>query len=77
MAGTKLGGQKAALTNKARYGLNFYENIGRAGGTKSRNGGFAKNRALAVEAGRIGGRASRRRKAELAAQAVETEQAAA
>lgn len=69
MAGTKNGGVKAAITNKQRYGMNFYENIGRAGGTKSRNGGFAKNRALAVEAGRRGGLASRRRKAEEAEQA--------
>ena len=64
MAGTRIGGQKAAMTNKLRYGMNFYETIGRAGGTISRGGGFAKNRALAVEAGRKGGQASRRRKAE-------------
>jgi uncharacterized protein len=63
MAGTINGGQKAAKTNKQRYGLDFYERIGRAGGTKSRGGGFAKNRELAVEAGRRGGRASRRRSA--------------
>ena len=64
MAGTKLGGIRAAQTNKQRYGANFYEVIGKAGGTISRGGGFAKNRALAVEAGRRGGQASRRRKAE-------------
>ncbi len=64
MAGTKVGGMKAAKTNKQRYGANFYEMIGRTGGTISRGGGFAKNRALAVEAGRKGGQASRRRKAE-------------
>lgn len=64
MAGTKKGGQKAASTNKQRYGLNFYMEIGKLGGTKSRGGGFAKNRELAVEAGRRGGRASRRRKAD-------------
>lgn len=63
MAGTREGGQKAAATNKQRYGMSFYETIGRAGGTKSRGGGFAKNRDLAVEAGRKGGRASRRRSA--------------
>jgi general stress protein YciG len=62
MAGTKLGGFKAAATNKQRYGLSFYENIGRQGGKKSRGGGFATNRELAVEAGRRGGRASRRHK---------------
>lgn len=61
MAGTKTGGIKAAQTNKKRYGMDFYETIGRAGGRKSTGGGFAKNRSLAVEAGRKGGRASRRR----------------
>jgi general stress protein YciG len=63
MAGTKDGGIKAAQTNKKRYGMDFYETIGRKGGSISTGGGFAKNRALAVEAGRKGGRASRRRSA--------------
>jgi general stress protein YciG len=67
MAGTRAGGIKAAATNKARYGLNFYELIGRRGGKISRGGGFAVNRELAVEAGRKGGRASRRSKSEAAA----------
>lgn len=29
MAGTKLGGQKAAQTNKERHGEDFYSNIGK------------------------------------------------
>ena len=62
MAGTQIGGRKAAATNKQRYGLNFYEQIGRKGGKISRGGGFAMNRDLAVEAGRKGGKASRRTK---------------
>lgn len=62
MAGTRAGGLRAAATNKTRYGLNFYETIGRIGGRVSRGGGFAVNRDLAVEAGRKGGRASRRTK---------------
>jgi general stress protein YciG len=61
MAGTKMGGVKAAATNKQRYGLGFYESIGRIGGKKSRGGGFAMNRELAVEAGRRGGQARRRK----------------
>ena len=69
MAGTKLGGHKAAATNKARYGLNFYEQIGRRGGQISRGGGFAVNRELAVTAGRKGGKASRRSPARPAGQA--------
>lgn len=64
MAGTRDGGRKAALTNKQRYGLNFYEQIGRKGGEISRGGGFAMNRDLAVEAGRKGGKASRRGRAD-------------
>lgn len=67
MAGTRTGGKKAAATNKQRYGLNFYEQIGRKGGKISRGGGFAMNRELAVEAGRRGGKASRRTKASVAA----------
>jgi general stress protein YciG len=62
MAGTRSGGRKAAATNKQRYGMNFYESIGRLGGRKSRGGGFAKNPELARQAGARGGRASRRTK---------------
>lgn len=62
MAGTREGGIKAAATNKQRYGLNFYRQIGLKGGKTSRGGGFAMNRDLAVEAGRKGGKASRRGK---------------
>jgi uncharacterized protein len=64
MPGTRLGGRKAASTNKQRYGINFYETIGRLGGRKSRGGGFAKNPELARVAGQRGGKASRRRKAD-------------
>lgn len=64
MAGTVEGGKKAAAMNKQRYGLQFYPSIGRKGGLISRGGGFAVNRELAVEAGRKGGKASRRVKGE-------------
>jgi uncharacterized protein len=60
MAGTKQGGQKAAATNKAKYGKDFYARIGQMGGKLGRTGGFYHNRELAREAGRIGGRKSRR-----------------
>lgn len=41
MAGTKEGGKKAAATNKAKYGKNFYAEIGAKGGRLGRTGGFA------------------------------------
>lgn len=64
MAGTKEGGQKAAATNKARHGKDFYAKIGAKGGKLGRTGGFYANRELARVAGAKGGRISRRRKAE-------------
>lgn len=61
MAGNHKGGKQAALTNRTRYGHNFYETIGALGGKKSRGGGFAKYPELARIAGRKGGMASRRK----------------
>lgn len=63
MAGTKVGGTKAAATNKVRHGADFYARIGAIGGKKGRTGGFAANPALARVAGAKGGRISRRGKA--------------
>lgn len=60
MAGTKAGAAKAAQTNKARYGTDFYAKIGRKGGQNGTTGGFFANRELAREAGRKGGLISRR-----------------
>jgi general stress protein YciG len=60
MAGTANGGKKAAATNKAKYGKDFYARIGAMGGKLGRTGGFYANRELAREAGRRGGRLSRR-----------------
>lgn len=62
MSGTRAGGIKAAETNKDRYGANFYRKIGSVGGKKSTTGGFAANPELAREAGRKGGKKSRRGK---------------
>jgi uncharacterized protein len=62
MAGTKAGGLAAAKTNKAKYGTDFYSKIGAKGGQNGRTGGFFANRELAREAGRKGGRISRRPK---------------
>jgi uncharacterized protein len=60
MAGTKIGGLKAAAQNILRYGDNFYAVIGAKGGRNGHTGGFAADRELARRAGRIGGMKSRR-----------------
>lgn len=41
MAGTKEGGQRAAATNKSKYGSDFYARIGAKGGKIGVTGGFA------------------------------------
>jgi uncharacterized protein len=62
MAGTKAGGMKAAATNKAKHGADFYAKIGAKGGKLGTTGGFAANPDLARIAGAKGGRISRRGK---------------
>ena len=74
MAGTKIGGLRAAATNKKRD-PDFYKKIGSAGGKKGTTGGFA--RAIPCDcnylawqhfkrecAGTRGGKISRRSKAQ-------------
>lgn len=62
MSGTLAGGRKARDTNYKLHGKDFYKRIGSIGGqaptTKPK--GFAANPALAREAGRKGGKISRR-----------------
>ena len=65
MAGTKIGGKKAAQTTKERYGEDFYQKVGKlANEAWEKNGhkprGFAANPELARAAGRTGGLKSRR-----------------
>ena len=60
MAGTKLGGQKAAAKNLLRD-QEFYAKIGARGGKNGHTGGFAANPELARVAGAKGGRISRSR----------------
>lgn len=59
MAGTALGGKKAAKTNKERHGDDFYNKIGSKGGRAGHRGGFAANPKLARKAGQKGGLLSR------------------
>ena len=69
MAGTKVGGKKAATTNKNKYGEDFYAVIGKKGGSRGNTGGFASTtvgkdgltgRERARLAGFKGGKISRR-----------------
>jgi general stress protein YciG len=61
MAGTKIGGQKAAAKNLQKDPF-FYAKIGAIGGRKGHSGGFAANPELARIAGAKGGQISRRKK---------------
>ena len=69
MAGTLQGGKQAAITNKKKYGEDFYARIGRIGGAKNGNGGFASEKVgrdgltgaeRAKKWGAIGGKKSKR-----------------
>lgn len=73
MSGTRIGGQRAAVTNKQRYGDGFYADIGAKGGRNGKGqgykGGFASDKVgqdgltgpeRAKIAGYKGGRISRR-----------------
>lgn len=60
MSATREGGLKAAKTNKAKYGDDFYKRIGATGGKVSRGGGFAHDPEMARLAGRLGGLNSRK-----------------
>ena len=62
MTQTKAGAQKAAETNKKKYGDDFYARIGQKGGRNGHLGGFAANPELAKIAGAKGGKISRRTK---------------
>jgi len=62
MAGTKIGGQKAAAKNLLKDPF-FYAKIGKKGGENGNTGGFAANPELARIAGKKGGQISRRKKA--------------
>lgn len=60
MAGTKVGGKRAVVTTKKRYGDSFYVVNGRKGGLVRVPKGFSKDRALASRAGKRGGYISKR-----------------
>lgn len=61
MAGTKIGGIKAAQTNKKRYGEDWYIKLGALGGSKTGIKGFAlMEPSLRREYGRKGGLISKK-----------------
>jgi general stress protein YciG len=62
MSGNRIGGLKAAQTNKERYGEDFYGQLGTLGGSAAYKGkkGFAANKERARLAGRKGGLISKR-----------------
>lgn len=71
MSGTRAGGRATSITNKTKYGDDFYSKIGAKGGKAGHTGGFASlsigsdgltGRERARLAGAIGGRISKRRK---------------
>lgn len=61
MPGNKIGGRKAAKTNKELYGEDFYRILGSKGGQKKGvKKGFALNPEMAKIAGAKGGKKSKR-----------------
>lgn len=62
MSGSRIGGLKATITNKQRHGDDFFRKIGAKGGYAKVPKGFAVS-GLASEAGKVGGRISKRGKA--------------
>ena len=62
MSGNREGGKKPSVTNKKKYGDDFYKRIGRQGGSKSHpeTRAFATNPELAKVAGAKGGKISKR-----------------
>ena len=60
MAGTLVGGKKAAATNKERYGKDWYARIGQMGGRNGHTGGFYNDSERAAKCGSIGGKMSKR-----------------
>ena len=61
MAGTKAGGIKASITNRQKYGEDFYKIQGRKGGQNGHTGGFFGKSEFARICGKKGGRVSSRK----------------
>lgn len=57
---TKDGQRKGVITMRERYGDDYFREIGKIGGTKSRGGGFTGEPERAKAAAKIGGSRSKR-----------------
>lgn len=62
MAGTKIGGLKAAQTNKNKHGADFYSRIGKIGGANGTGHEFGHGKLDPSETGKLGKGISKRRK---------------
>lgn len=60
MSGTKEGGRKASISNRARHGEDYYGRIGKLGGSRKVKKGFSMHPKLASVVGKIGGTISRK-----------------
>lgn len=60
MPGSRIGGIKAAQTNKAKYGADFYARIGQMGGRAGTGHAFGHGLVDPSKAGKVGGTISKR-----------------
>ena len=61
MGNTKAGGKKVAITNKLKYGDDYYVKMGQLGGRKKVPKGFARmDKEKVRAAGKLGGTRSKR-----------------
>ena len=61
MPGTKAGGAKAAITNKAKFGEDYYQRLGREGGAAGTGHKFGHGKVDPAVIGALGGAISKRR----------------
>ncbi len=65
MSSTSEQAKTAGITNKRKYGEDFYTRIGAMGGRKSRGGGVTGDPVRAAILGSMGGRKSKRGRAKV------------
>lgn len=60
MAGTHIGGKQAAVSNRKKYGSDFYKRIGAIGGKKGTGHEYGHGMVSPVVNGALGGKKSRK-----------------